>query len=507
MLGNWSLGDYFKQEAIEWSFDFLTNDEWLGLPLDRLGFSVFAGDEDAPFDQESYDKWLSLGVAEPRIAKLGKKDNWWGPAGNTGPCGPDTEMFYWVGDLPAPESFDPENKKWVEIWNDVFMQYCKHEDGSFTPLEQVNVDTGMGLERVTAVLQGKSSCYDTELFAPLFAKLTEISGCENPRDIQSGRIVVEHIRSAVFMMADGVKPGNVEQPYVLRRLIRRSIREARKIGVEGHFTVDLANTVIDNFKEVYSELEREAGTIRSELEIEEETFAKALVKGERELVKMIEKVPDFVKKKVIGGKKAFDLYQTHGFPLELTQEIAGEHGFEVDLDGFEKARLKHIEASSKGAQKYAGGLVDHEEQTMRLHTATHLMHQALKDVLGDHVQQKGSNITADRLRFDFSHDEKVNKEQQAEVERIVNEQIQRGLDISVEEMPFEEAKDKGAIGYFADRYGEVVKVYSIGDFSMEICGGPHVKNTSEIGTFKIKKEEASSRGVRRIKATVTGQQS
>ncbi len=503
MLGNWSLGDYFKQEAIEWSFEFLTSTDWLNLPLDRLAFTVFAGDDDAPFDDESYQKWQELGVASQRIAKLGKKDNWWGPAGLTGPCGPDTEMFYWVGDEAAPEAFDPEDKRWVEIWNDVFMQYNKTAEGTFEPLSQTNVDTGMGLERTAAVLQGKPSCYDTELFAPLFAKVTEISGCENPRDEKSGRIVVEHLRSATFMMADGVKPGNLGQSYVLRRLIRRAIREGRKLGIEGDFTVDLAMVVISDYQDVYPELGREQETIVAELCAEEEQFQKALVKGEKELKKIIDGFPPHVARKVISGRKAFYVYETYGFPLELTQEIAAESGFTVDLKGYEKALKKHQEKSRQSAGSFKGGLQDDSVATTRLHTATHLLHKALKQVLGDHVQQKGSNITADRLRFDFSHPEKVSKEQVAEVETIVNEQIKNAQPVTVEEMSPEAANDQGALGYFADRYGDVVKVYTIGDFSKEICGGPHVENTKELGTFKVKKEESSSRGVRRIKAILS----
>ena len=502
MLGNWSLGDYFKQEAIEWSFEFLTSKEWLGLDLSRLAFTVFAGDEDAPFDQESFDKWLSLGVKPERIAKLGKKDNWWGPAGETGPCGPDTEMFYWVGDLPAPEVYDPEDKKWVEIWNDVFMQYNKTKDGTFEPLSQFNVDTGMGVERVACVLQGKSSCYDTELFIPLFEKLTEISGCENPRDLKSGRIVVEHLRSACFIMADSVTPGNLGQAYVLRRLIRRAIREGRKLNIEDNFTKDFAISVIELFKDVYPELERGKELILDELEREEAQFAKTLEKGERELMKMINNVPDFVKVKKISGKNAFKLYDTFGFPLEITTEIAAEHGFDVDVDGYQKAFKKHQEASKGDGGTFKGGLQDHGEATTNLHTATHLMQAALKIVVGEHISQKGSNITADRLRFDFNHHEKVTRDKLDEVERIVNEQIKADLPISFSEMTLEEAKDQGAIGVFADRYGEKVKVYKMGDFSLEVCGGPHAETTGKLGTFKIKKEESSSRGVRRIKAVL-----
>ena len=506
MLGNWSLGDYFKTEAINWSFEFLTGEDWLNLPLDRLAVSVFAGDEDAPFDEEAYGIWSGLGIAAPRIAKLGKKDNWWGPAGQTGPCGPDTEMFYWTGPLPAPETFDPENRQWVEIWNDVFMQYNKTEQGTFEPLVQQNVDTGMGLERVTAIMQGKSTPYETEIFAPLFAAITEITGKDAPEKTRSGRIIAEHMRAAAFLMSDGVRPGNVDQAYVLRRLIRRAIREARKLGVQEVFTAKLATVVVDQYGEVYSELAANRDTIIEEFDLEEKQFASTLEKGTREFNKVVDGFPPHVERKVISGRKAFFLYETYGFPVELTVEMAAERGFTVDEKGFEKAYAKHQEKSRAGAsQKFKGGLADNSDVTARLHTATHLMHKALRQILGDHVGQAGSNITADRLRFDFTHGEKVTRDVLDQVEAIVNEQIGRDLPIEVAEMSVEQAKEGGAIGLFGDRYGEVVKVYSIGDFSKEICGGPHATRTSELGRFKIKKEESSSRGVRRIKAVLLDQ--
>jgi alanyl-tRNA synthetase len=504
MLGNWSLGDYFKEEAIEFSFEFLTSPEWLNIPLKNLAVSVFAGDADAPFDQEAFNIWSRLGVNENRIARLGKKDNWWGPAGQTGPCGPDTEMFYWTGEGDAPEVFDPSNKLWVEIWNDVFMQYNKTADGDYIPLEQKNVDTGMGLERVTAILQGKASCYDTEIFQPLFDKLDELRKIEAPATrCDSERIIADHLRASVFIMADGVMPGNVDQGYVLRRLIRRSIREGRKLGLDCKFISAIAEVVIANFKEVYPELGLNAASIIAGMDQEEEQFAKALEKGTREFEKLIAKVPEHVKKKVISGKNAFYLYETYAFPLELTVEMAAENGFEVDEEGFQKAFERHQELSRKGAeQKFKGGLADNSEATAALHTATHLLHQALRQVLGDHVEQKGSNITADRLRFDFSHPDKMTPEQIAEVEKIVNEAIERKLPVNCEEMTVEEAKAQGAIGLFGDRYGEKVRVYSVGDFSKEICGGPHAENSADLGGFQIKKEESSSRGVRRIKAVL-----
>ena len=504
MLGNWSLGDYFKVESIGYSFDFLTNERWLNIPLDRLAFTVFAGDEDAPFDEEAFNEWRKHGVSEKRIAKLPKKDNWWGPAGETGPCGPDTEIFYWTGPLPTPEVFDPSDKRWVEIWNNVFMQYFKNAEGKFEPLKQQNVDTGMGVERVTAILQGKASCYDTEIFAPLFAKLDELRGIETPAErTRSERIIVEHMRAATFIMGDGVTPGNVDQAYVLRRIIRRAIREAMKLGLNKSFTVAMAQVVIDNYKDVYSELAVNEKIILEEFEREERQFAATLNRGTREFEKLIARVPAHIERKVISGKNAFELYETYGFPIELTVEMAAEKGFTVDMEGYQKAFEKHQERSRQGAeQKFKGGLADHSDETARLHTATHMLHKALRIVLGDHVAQKGSNITAERLRFDFSHPDKMTPEQIAEVQKIVNEQIQRELPVICEEMTVDEARAAGAIGLFGDKYGERVKVYSIGDYSKEICGGPHAQNSKDLGEFIIQKEESSSRGVRRIKAII-----
>ncbi len=505
MLGNWSLGDYFKEEMIGYSFEFLTGRENLNIPLDMLAFTVFAGDEDCPFDQEAFDFWRARGVSPDRIAKLGKKDNWWGPAGTTGPCGPDTEMFYWTGPVPAPKEYDPSDKRWVEIWNDVFMQYNKNAEGKFEPLAQKNVDTGMGLERVTAILQGKASCYETELFAPIFAKLDEVRG-ETGSAVRSAseRIIADHLRAATFILADGITPGKVDQPYVLRRLIRRAIREGRKLGVTEAFTTKIAAVVIDEFGGVYPELKERAAVICDELDREEKQFAVTLEKGTHEFQKLIERVPAHIAKKVISGKNAFNLYETYGFPIELTVEMAQEKGFEVDREGYDAAFAKHQELSRAGAeQKFKGGLADHSETTAALHSATHLLQAALRRVLGDHVEQRGSNITAERLRFDFSHEDKMTPEQIAEVERLVNEAIKRDLPIVCEEMNVEEAKKTGAMGLFEDRYDAKVKVYSMGDVSKEICGGPHAGRTGELGKFSIKKEESSSRGVRRIKATLT----
>jgi len=504
MLGNWSLGDYFKPEAIGMSFEFLTKE--LGIPLENLAFTVFAGDDDAPFDAEAFELWRSHGVPAERIAKLPKKDNWWGPAGTTGPCGPDTEMFYWTGDGAAPTVFDPADKRWVEIWNDVFMQYNKTADGKFVPLAQKNVDTGMGLERITAVLQGKKSCYETEIFAPIFAALDAVRGVEPVPAAQrssSERIIADHLRAASFILADGITPGRVDQPYVLRRIIRRAIREGRKIGIEKPFVSTVAQAVIDSFKAVYPELEANAKTIIAELDREEAQFVSTLGNGIKELQKLIDRVPPFVAKKVISGKNAFNLYETYGFPIELTVEMAGEQGFAVDMPGYEEAYRKHQELSRAGAeQKFKGGLADHSEETAKLHTATHLLQAALRKVLGDHVEQRGSNITAERLRFDFSHPDKVTPEQLAAAEKIVNDAIAAKIPVQCEEMSVDEARAAGAMGLFGNKYGERVKVYTIGDVSKEICGGPHAANTGDLKSFKILKEESSSRGVRRIKAVI-----
>ncbi|MBE6389531.1 MAG: alanine--tRNA ligase [Lentisphaerae bacterium] len=504
MLGNWSLGDYFKEDAINFSFTFLTKE--LGIPVEQLAVTVFAGDEDCPFDEEAWNIWHNLGIPAERIAKLGKKDNWWGPAGTTGPCGPDTEMFYWTGPAPAPAVFDPENKLWVEIWNDVFMQYNKNAEGKFEPLAQRNVDTGMGLERITAVLQGKPSCYETEVFASLFAELDAIRnvpGIPAAQRTSSERIIVDHLRAATFIIGDGITPGRVDQPYVLRRLIRRAIREGRKIGIVTEFASRIADKVIAQFGEFYPELSANADMIKGELEREEKQFAAALEHGTKEFQKLIDRVPPHITKKVISGKNAFNLYETYGFPLELTVEMAKEQGFEVDVDGFNAAYAKHQELSRAGAeQKFKGGLADHSEETAKLHTATHLLHAALRKVLGTHVEQRGSNITAERLRFDFSHPDKVSPEQLQEVQALVNDAINRKLPVVCEEMSVDDARAAGAMGLFGNKYGEVVKVYTMGDVSKEICGGPHAENTGDLQAFKILKEESSSRGVRRIKAVI-----
>ncbi len=452
--------------------------------------------------------WLRLGIPGNRIARRPKKDNWWGPAGECGPCGPDTEMFFWTGQGEPPHVFSPDDKAWVEIWNDVFMQYNKTKEGRFLPLQQKNVDTGMGVERVAAILQGKSSCYDTELFAPIFETLSSLAGRPVPSSAdpsldRAARIVADHLRAAVFIMADGIAPGNVDQPYVLRRLIRRSVMQARKLGISGTFCAKIADAVVENYSGVYPELSAKSANIREEMDREEEQFHKTLDNGAREFEKFISRVPAHVAKKVISGRNAFYLYETYGFPVELTVEMAAEKGFSVDMEGYAEAYRKHQELSRAGAeQKFKGGLADSSEMTVKLHTATHLLHKALRTVLGEHVEQKGSNITPERLRFDFSHPEKMTDGQIIQVQAIVNEAIAKNMPVSIEQKTVQEALEDGAIGLFVEKYGEKVKVYSMGDFSKEICGGPHVENTGSLGKFRILKEESSSRGVRRIKAVL-----
>jgi alanyl-tRNA synthetase len=504
MLGNWSLGDYFKEEAIAMSFAFLTQE--LGFAPEIIKITCFAGDENAPRDQEAADIWIKLGIPASNISYLGKEDNWWGPAGQTGPCGPDTEMFVPLDRPDCGPDCGPACGcgKWVEIWNDVFMQYNKTADGSYVPLDKPNVDTGMGVERVTAFMQGVHSAYETELFAGIFAKIAELAN--NPEANfanRRARVVAEHLRASTFLIADGVKPSNVDQGYVLRRLIRRAVREARQLGITDIFCSSIADVVIREYSDAYPELTQHAELIHEELNREEEQFAKTLENGTREFNKLIEKFPPQLENKVISGRKAFNLYETYGFPLELTRDMAREKGFSVDEKGFADAYAKHQEQSRVGAmQKFKGGLADSSERTTALHTATHLLHKALRMTLSEDVAQAGSNITAERLRFDFTHPEKMTREEIQKVEDLVNEQIKRDLPISWEEVSLETAKERGAIGLFDAKYGELVKLYSVGDFSMEICGGPHASRTGNMGHFKILKEESSSRGVRRIRATL-----
>jgi alanyl-tRNA synthetase len=502
MLGNWSLGDYFKEGAITYSFEFLT--QVLQIPIAKLYISCYAGDETVPRDEEAAKIWMSLGIPADHIQFLGREHNWWGPAGETGPCGPDTEMFIELKPACGPNcDLNCKCGRFVEIWNDVFMQYNKNHDGSYEPLAQKNVDTGMGLERVTAIMQGKKSCFETEIFQPLLQKLGEICGKTDLHTERSGRIVVEHLRTSTFLIGDGVHPGNVDQGYVLRRLIRRAIREGRKLGINEPFCAKIAEVVIANYGTVYPGLAANRDDILASLTEEEIRFAETLEHGTVEFQKLIDRIPAHVQNKVIAGRKAFDLYQTYGFPLELTVEMAAEKGFSVDESGFHEAYKKHQELSRAGAeQKFKGGLADNSDATSALHTATHLLHAGLRKVLGEHVAQAGSNITAERLRFDFSHPDKMTPEQIQAVEDFVNAAIAAKVDVICQEMSVEKAKEGGAIGLFEAKYGELVKVYNIPGWSCEICGGPHAGNTGTMGRFKIQKEESSSRGVRRIKAVL-----
>lgn len=530
MLGNWSLGDYFKTESIGWSFEFLTSDEGLKIDPKKLYVTVFEGDDNAPRDDEAIALWQArfvdrgiqaeIGIAEqdepttsdngPRIYAYPKKKNWWGPAGTTGPCGTDTEIFYDTG-RSHDVAFGPvchpncDCGRFVEIWNNVFMQYNKQASGTFVELAQKNVDTGMGLERMAAMLQGVETVFETETFQVIFSKIQELSG-KDPRDAactRSYRIIADHIRAATFIIGDerGVVPSNVGQGYIVRRLIRRAIREGKRLGIAGSFVPDVARVIVGLFSETYPELTRNSERVLSELQKEEEKFAKTLEKGIRELEKMSADG-------AMTGEQAFQLFSTYGFPWELTEEVLRERGVAVDRAAFESGFRKHQELSrTASAGVFKGGLADHSIETTRLHTATHLLHQALRTVLGSHVEQRGSNITAERLRFDFSHPQKLTPEEIARVEALVNEAIVADYVVRCEEMTVDEAKSRNVIGLFEDKYaqiGDKVKVYFVGDYSKEICGGPHVTHTAELGAFKIQKEEAVSAGVRRIKATVTG---
>ena len=506
MLGNWSLGDYFKKEMIPWSWEFLTSEKYLGLPKDRLAFTVFAGDKDCPRDEESANLWRSCGVADDHIFYLPKENNWWGPAGVTGPCGPDTEMFIITDKEPCGPDCSPACScgRYLEIWNDVFMQYNKKEDGTFEPLAQKNVDTGMGLERTICVLNGKKSVYETDLFENILGKIAELSGKtygEDEATTKAFRIIADHMRTSTFIMGDdrGVSPANVDQGYVLRRLIRRAVRYGMEIGMPEGFTGEIAKVIIEQYKDVYPELKRNEAFVLDQLALEETRFAKTLKQGNREFEKLAQRVKD----SRIDGESAFHLYDTYGFPVEMTCELAKDAGLTVDMEGFKECFKKHQATSQAGAeQRFKGGLADHSAQSARLHTATHLLHAALRKVLGDEVAQKGSNITAERLRFDFSFGRKMTKEEIAEVEQLVNEAIDAHAPIVCEEMTVPEAQAQGAIGLFTSKYGENVKVYTMGPYSKEICGGPHATNTGDLKSFKIQKEESSSAGVRRIKAVI-----
>lgn len=502
MLGNWSLGDYFNHESIKWSYEFLTSPEYLGLDVNRISVTVFAGDEDAPRDEDSANVWKACGIPAERIFYLPKKNNWW-IAGTTGPCGPDTEIFWDTGKPACGPNCDPscDCGKYLEIWNNVFMQFNRQADGTYLPLAQKNVDTGMGLERTVCVLNGLKSVYDIDLFAGALAKIQELSGKTYDETTKKAmRVIADHVRTATFLLGDpvGVVPSNVDQGYVLRRLIRRAVRMANSLGMPKGSIAEIAKVYIEVYRDVYTELTENATKIIDELNKEEEKFSKTLVAGEKEFFKVISHIPG----NVVPGGTAFKLYDTFGFPVEMTVELAAEQGYTVDLDGFKKKFAEHQAKSQAGSeQRFKGGMAEGGGiETTHLHTATHLLQAALRRVLGDEVKQKGSNITPERLRFDFSFGRPMTKDEIAEVERLVNEAIQAKLPITCVELPIEEARKTGAIGLFGDRYGEVVKVYSMGDFSKEICGGPHAENTGDLGTFVITKEQSSSSGVRRIKA-------
>jgi len=495
MLGNWSLGDYFKKEAIEWSFEFLTSKKWLNLDINRLGITCFAGDKDAPKDEEASKIWLSLGIKKERIAFLPKEDNWWGPAGETGPCGPDTEMFYWISDEPVPKVFNPKDKKWVEIWNDVFMQYTKTKEGRYELSKQKNVDTGMGVERTACILQGKKTVYDTELFLPIIKKIKELTKEENEKYF---RIIADHLKASTFILGDerSIIPSNLGQGYVLRRLIRKSIRLGKLMNIKDNFTSEIAKVVIDIYKKEYQELELNKDIIINELNKEEKKFNETLESGLRQFEKLSSKG-------AISGKDAFILFSTFGFPFEMTEELAKEKKIKINKKEFDEEFKKHQELSRVGAEKtFKGGLSEASEITARLHTATHLLHAALRKVLGEKVQQKGSNITAERLRFDFSFDRKLTDEELKKVESIVNEKIKEKLPVIKSITSPDEAKKEGALAFFGHKYGDKISVYDIKGFSKEICMGPHAENTSQLGKFKILKEEGVASGVRRIKAVL-----
>lgn len=503
MLGNWSLGDYFKEQSIRWSYEFLTSPEYLGLDKNRLAVSVFAGDEDCARDEESARVWQECGIAKDRIFYLPKKNNWW-IAGATGPCGADTEIFWDTGKEKCCDDCSPacDCGKYIEIWNNVFMQFNKQPDGTYLPLAQKNVDTGMGLERTVCVLNGFESVYETDVFKPAIEKIEELSGKkygEDEKTTRAIRIVADHVRSAVFLIGDdmGIVPSNVDQGYVLRRLIRRAVRFGNQIGLNKGDLTKIAEVYVDIYKDVYSELVRNHAKIIEELNKEEEKFLHTLVGGEKEFNRVVDRLDG----DVIDGATAFKLYDTYGFPLEMTVEFAKERGLKVDEKGFADCFAEHQKLSHDASgQRFKGGLADSSEATTNLHTATHLLQASLRKVLGDEVAQKGSNITPERLRFDFSFHRPMTPEEVKEVEKLVNEAIDRNIPVVCEELPIEEARNRGAIGLFGDKYGEVVKVYTIGDVSMEMCGGPHAANTGDLGKFVITKEQSSSSGVRRIKA-------
>ncbi len=494
MLGNWSLGDYFKEDAIKFSFEFLTKN--LKIPIKKLYISCFKGDKDAPKDTESERTWLSVGISKDHIFFFGKDKNWWPTGGKgLGPQGPDTEMFYDTGKAKCSEDCDPSCNcgKYIEIWNDVFMEFNKTEKG-YEKLKQKNVDTGMGLERTSMVLQGKESVFDTDLFQDIMKKIDNLS---NKNDLRCKRVIADHLRASVFILGEKIPPSNVEHGYILRRLIRRAIRYGHLIGINNKFTKQIGEVVIKTYKKDYNELEQNKNFILNELDLEEEKFEKTLIQG----LKILEK--EIPKLKLINKELAFNLFTSYGFPLEMIKEVAKEHNLKVDEQGFNELFKEHQEISRKGSEaKFKGGLADHSPQVIKMHTATHLLQQALKDVLGNHVKQMGSNITQERLRFDFSHPKALTKEEIKKVEDIVNKKIKEALPIKRSEMNYKDAIKQGALAFFKEKYPETVSVYKIGNYSMELCGGPHVQNTKELKHFKIIKEEAVSSWVRRIKAVV-----
>lgn len=502
MLGNWSLGDYFKKESIEFSYTFLT--EVLGMDRDQLAVTAFAGEDDIPRDEETAAIWKSHGFRDDQIYFYGKEDNWWGPAGQTGPCGPDTEIFYDDGRPKCGPECGPSCHcgKFTEIWNNVFMQYNKDAEGKFTPLKQKNVDTGMGLERILRILNKKETVYDTPLFTGIIGKVESLSGKkygDNEDDTRAFRIVADHLRAATFILGDGVVPAKVGQGYILRRLIRRASRYMSKLGIEDACMQSIAEVVVSEYSGSYPELEKNKDFIYNNIAAEENKFRKTLTKGLRRFNEMLAENGD---KKVLDGEAVFRLYDTFGFPVELTQELAAEQGLNVDLDDFNNRFKTHQDASRGENGTFKGGLADNSGETTKLHTATHILNAALKSIISPDINQKGSNITAERLRFDFNLDRKVTPEEIVQIEKFVNDAIKAEIPVVCEEMTYEQAKERGAVGVFANKYGEMVKVYTIGDVSCEICGGPHVSNTSELQGFKVKKEESAAAGVRRIKAVV-----
>ena len=496
MLGNWSLGDYFKEESIQMSYDFLTQE--LQIPAEKISVTCFAGDEDCARDEVTAECWKKAGIPEDRIYYFGKDDNWW-IAGETGPCGPDTEMFYDTGKPNCSPNCNPSCGcgKYVEIWNNVFMEFYKDENGKYTKLKQKNVDTGLGIERMTMILEGKETPFETELFSHIMDKLVELQKVDN---ISSRRIIAEHLRSSMMIIADGGRPSNIDRGYILRRLIRRMIRHMNKLEISLDELSTLIELNVENLKEMYPELENKKEIIKNVILEEKDKFVKTLTKGEKEFEKEIAEIRK-QGKEVVDGKIVFRLYDTYGFPPEVTEELAQENGMKIDKEEFNKLFKEHQEKSRAGSeQKFKGGLASTGEMETKYHTATHLLNAALKQVLGQHVHQKGSNITAERMRFDFSHPSKMTDEEKQKTEDLVNSWIQSAIPVEHMEMKKEEAIKMGAEAMFIEKYGDIVSVYKIGDFSLELCGGPHVHNTSELGHFKIKKEESSSSGVRRIKA-------